>query len=132
MITLLLNRKKLRADAKLLGQWGERRCQKYLQKKGMRFLAGNYSCKAGEIDLVMVDNSGAIVFTEVKTRANESFAAAEDAITEKKKNKMIRAARYFMANYNLLARPYRFDVVTIALGEKGPPKTTHYQNAFIA
>lgn len=132
VIDFLLNRHRLLADARLLGKWGERRCEKFLKKKGLKKLAANFCCRAGEIDLVMVDGSGAVVFVEVKTRTDESFTATKDVVTEKKKNKMIRAARYFLASYNIESRPYRFDVVTIVLGRAGRPQINHYQNAFVA
>jgi putative endonuclease len=128
---LVLNRKKLLADNKLLGRWGERRCEIFLKKQGLRRLANNYTCKAGEIDLIMVDGSGAIVFVEVKTRTNEDFEAVESVITQTKKDKLTRVARYFLAANEIANRPCRFDIVTIVLGEAGPVQIRHYKNAFI-
>ena len=128
---MLLNKRKLLADAKLLGRWGERRCERFLKRKGLKKLAHSFSCKTGEIDLVMVDADGAIVFVEVKTRANENFAPAESVITANKKNKMYRTARYFLAAHNIENRPFRFDVVTIVLTPTGRPQIKHYQNAFV-
>ncbi|MHC4558013.1 MAG: YraN family protein [Planctomycetota bacterium] len=127
---LLLNKRKLLAEKKLLGQWGEKRCEKFLKRKGLKMLARNFSCKTGEIDLIMVDTDGTIVFVEVKTRADESFGPSESAVTGAKKARMLRAARYFLATHNIEDRPFRFDVVTIVLGEKGRPQIRHYENAF--
>jgi len=128
---MLLNRSKLLADKKLLGRWGEKRCERFLAKKGLKKLARNFSCKAGEIDLVMANTNGAIVFVEVKTRADESFEPVESVITSAKKNKLYRAARYFLATHNINNRPFRFDVVTIVLGQTGPAQIKHYENAFV-
>jgi len=127
----LLNRRKLLADRKKLGRWGEKRCQKYLIRKGLRKLARNFSCKTGEIDLVMVAPNGAIVFVEVKTRADESFAPTEEVITSAKKNKLSRTAQYFLTTHNIENRPFRFDVVTIVLAPTGPAQIKHYENAFV-
>ena len=127
----LFNRRRLLADRERLGRWGERRCEKLLKSKGFRKLARNFSCKTGEIDLVMVDNDGGIVFVEVKTRADESFGPAESSVTTAKRARMSRAARYFLATHNIENRPYRFDVVTIVLGRKGRPQIRHYENAFV-
>lgn len=132
MLSLLLNKPKLFANRKKLGQWGEKRCEKFLKKKGLKTLTRNFSCKTGEIDLIMVDTTGAIVLVEVKTRADETFTEAEAVITHDKKNKLKRTARYFLSIYHLQNRPYRFDVVTIVLQSKGPEQIRHYQNAFIA
>jgi len=78
----------------------------------------------------MVDKDGGIVFVEVKTRANEDFSQPESAITGVKKTRMIRAARYFLSSNDIDGRPFRFDVVTIVLGEKNRPQIRHYENAF--
>ena len=128
---MLLNKRKLLADAKLLGRWGEKRCEKFLKGKGLKKLARNFSCKVGEIDLVMVDTDRTIVFVEVKTRADESFATAEEVITPAKKAKLNKVARYFLATHNVEDRPYRFDVVTIVLCSAERKQIRHYENAFV-
>ena len=127
---MLLNRRKLLADAKLLGRWGEKRCEKFLKGKGLKTLARNFSCKTGEIDLVMVDSDGSIVFVEVKARAGENFEPPESSITAPKKARLARTARYFLATHNIEDRPFRFDVVTIVLGQTGRAQIKHYKNAF--
>jgi putative endonuclease len=127
---LVLKRRKLLADRTRLGRWGERRCERFLKKKGLKTLARNFACKTGELDLIMVDTDGSVVFVEVKTRANETFDAAESVITTAKKDKAARTARYFLTTHNIDDRPFRFDVVTIILGQTGRPQIRHYQNAF--
>jgi putative endonuclease len=119
------------ADRKLLGQWGEKYCEKFLKRKGLKVLTQNFSCKTGEIDLIMVDTKGSIVFVEVRTKADEKFVEAESSITTAKKNKLKRAARYFLSTQNIENRPFRFDIVTIVLGRKGRPQLRHYENAFV-
>jgi putative endonuclease len=131
MMGLLLNRGKLLADREKLGRWGEKRCESFLKKKGFKKLARNFSCRGGEIDLIMVDTEGAVVFVEVKTRADEDLTPAESAITSAKKARMSRAARYFLAANKIEDRPFRFDVVAIVLGQKGRPQIRHYENAFV-
>ena len=124
----------------MLGRWGEKRSEKFLKRKGLETLTRNFYCKTGEIDLVMVDSDGTLVFVEVKTRANEDFSPSESAVTKAKKNRMLRAARYFLAANDIKDRPYRFDVVTIVLGEKSPvpgavqgghEQIRHYENVFV-
>jgi len=127
----LLNRRKLLADRKLLGQWGEKYCEKFLKRKGLKVLTRNFSCKTGEIDLIMVDTEGGIIFVEVRTKADEKFIEAESSITTAKKNRLKRAARYFLSTQKIENRPFRFDIVTIVLGQKGRPQLRHYENAFV-
>jgi len=127
----LLNRSKLLTDQKLLGRWGEKRCEKFLKKKGLKRLTSNFSCKAGEIDLIMVAPDTTIVFVEVRTRADEKFGPPESSITHAKKTKLLRTARYFLATQKIEDRPFRFDVVAIVLGQKGREQIRHYENAFV-
>ena len=128
---LCLKRRKLLTDKARLGRWGEKRCESFLKQKGLKILARNFSCKMGELDLVMVDTDGAIVFVEVKTRGGEELTPAESVVTFSKKTKALRTARYFLAAHKIDDRPYRFDVVTIILGQTGPPQIRHYPNAFV-
>ncbi len=67
------------------------------QTKGLKTLTRNYACKAGEIDLIMVDSDRSIVFVEVKTRTDEEFAPTESVITKPKMDKMTKTARYFIS-----------------------------------
>jgi putative endonuclease len=128
---MLLNRHKLLADRQRLGRWGEKRGEKYLKNKGLRTLARNFSCKTGEIDLVMVDADGTVVFVEVRSKADESFSPPEESIMQPKRARLMRAARYFLATHKIEDRPFRFDVVSIVLGRTGREQIRHYQNAFV-
>ena len=130
MLWLGFYRRRLLADAKLLGRWGEKRCRKFLRKKGLRVITSNYQPKGGEIDIVAAEPSGTIVFVEVKTRRDERFAAAQSAVTPRKQKRMIIAAKQFVRKYKLRDKPLRFDVVAVILGEKGAPEIRHYESAF--
>jgi putative endonuclease len=130
LLRLALGRKRLLRDAKLLGKWGEKRATAFLTRKGFTVIARNYTCPAGEIDLITSDPDDAIVFVEVKTRRDERYAKAQDAVTTKKQRTMAQAAKSFVRNYKIKNKPLRFDVVTIILGRKGKPDIRHYENAF--
>ena len=126
---MLLRRRKLLSDKDCLGRWGEKRCEKFLKNKGFKTLTRNFTCKTGEIDLVMVDSDRTIVFVEVKTRADETFGPPEQSVTYSKKDKLLRTARYFLASHEIEDRPYRLDVVAIVLGPRGSEEIRHYPNA---
>jgi len=128
---MLINKNKLLADRKLLGRWGEKHCEKFLKRKGLTTLMRNFSCKTGEIDIVMAAPDRTIVFVEVRTRADETFSSVESSITAAKKARLYRTARYFLATHEIDDRPLRFDIVTIVLGPKGRPQIRHYENAFV-
>ena len=87
MLLLPWARKRLLDNPKRLGRWGQNTSQKYLTRRGCKTLARNYAFTGGELDLVMADPNGAIVFVEVKTRQSETFAPAKDAVNYKKQQK---------------------------------------------
>ena len=124
-------REKLRADRRLLGAWGEKQSERYLRRKGYKTLARNFSCKTGEIDLVMAGLDASVVFVEVKTRAKEEVAEAEASVTAGKQTKLLKAAKYFLATHKIEDRPCRFDVVAVVLDKSGPVQIRHYENTFV-
>ncbi|HRF85339.1 MAG TPA: YraN family protein [Alloprevotella sp.] len=115
------------AEHNLLGQKGEEEACRHLTRHDYRLLHRNWRCAHLEIDIV-AEYFGELVFVEVKTRRNEVFAEAIDAVTPEKKKNIIRAARAYMACYRT-DQPFRFDIITI-IGEQPPFKITHTENAF--
>jgi putative endonuclease len=128
---MIFRRRRLLSDRARLGRWGEKHCERFLQNKGLRTLIRNYSCKVGELDLVMVDTDGTLVFVEVRTRADEDFGPAEATVNSAKRARVSQAARYFIAAHRIEDRPLRFDVIILILGHRGPPQIRHYPNAFV-
>lgn len=114
-----------------LGPWGEKQAEAYLKRKGLRLLERNFRCRTGEIDLVMLDQDQTLVFVEVKARVQEAFEAVESVITQAKKGRMIRAARYFLATHDIRDRPLRFDVVCVIGDQATSPEIRHYDSAFV-
>lgn len=121
---------KLLSDKRLLGAWGQKQCEKFYKSKGCRTLARNFLCSTGEIDLVMAESGGTVVFVEVKTRRGEDYADAESSITFPKKQRMTKAAKLFVRKYKLENYPLRFDVVMVLLNKKGKADIRHYESAF--
>ncbi len=98
-----------------LGEFGEEQALKFLKEQGYQIITRNYRWRGGEIDIVARDGDH-LAFIEVKTRTDEWFSPAEEALTPGKRERLIRTARHYLARY----RPrvdLRFDVVTIVGGE---------------
>ena len=131
MLLLPWVRKRLLDNPKRLGQWGQNVSQKYLARRGCKTLACNYAFTGGELDLVMADPNGTIMFVEVKTRQSEDFASAKAAVNSKKQQKMIRTAKRFLREFKISDRPLRFDIMTVVLKAKGDPVIQHHPNAFV-
>lgn len=86
----------------------------YLKRAGLKLLQRNYRCKAGEIDLVMLDGS-TLVLVEVRYRSTEQFGGAAASVTFWKQRRVINAARHLLATRRDLRRyPARFDVIAIS------------------
>src|SRR5260370_13052525 len=65
----------------------------YLQTQGLSVLARNLRCRAGELDLVCLDD-GVIVIVEVRHRATSDFGGALASVTLRKQRKIIRATGF--------------------------------------
>ena len=100
----------------LRGVRAERQAYRYLQSQGLTLLARNYSCRLGEIDLIMSDRD-TLVFVEVRERNSARYGGAAASITPPKQQKIQRTAEYFLVNHRRLSNmPCRFDVVAIEGG----------------
>ncbi|GAA0817096.1 YraN family protein [Ralstonia mannitolilytica] len=98
------------------GDAGEDRALRYLQARGLSVVTRNYRCKAGEIDLVMRDAAGALVFVEVRARVARStqrFGGAAASVTPAKQRRLIAAAEDFLAQQAQDVPACRFDVIAI-------------------
>jgi putative endonuclease len=59
-------------DSAATGEADEDRALRYLQARGLSVVERNYRCKGGEIDLVLHDTAGVLVFVEVRARVARS------------------------------------------------------------
>lgn len=85
----------------------------YLAARGATPLERNFSCRGGEIDLVMREG-GYLVFVEVRFRRTSHFGKPVETVGALKRARLVRAARYFLlSNPSLAALPSRFDVVGV-------------------
>ena len=108
----------------------------FLQGHGLRLLARNANARGGELDLVMLDDSGrdgaSVVFVEVRYRANAAFGGGAASVDARKRGKLVHAARLFLQRHPELAEaPCRFDVVD-ASGDPATPRIEWLQDAFRA
>lgn len=101
----------------------------HLERAGLSLIARNYTCRYGELDLVMRDRD-TVVFVEVRYRSASRFGDGVDSVGAAKRAKLVRAASAFLAEHPRLAgAACRFDVLAIGDGE---PTVDWRQNAFEA
>ena len=85
----------------------------FLQQKGLRLLQRNYRTPGrggGEIDLILQESDGTLVFVEVRKRAQRQFGGALGSVSRAKHRRIVFAARYYLWRWRPLP-PTRFDVV---------------------
>jgi putative endonuclease len=116
--------------AKTKGDWAENQALDFLAAKGLTLVKKNFCCRTGEIDLIMQHGKD-LVFIEVRSRSKNSLMSAAESITTHKKQKIIRAAQYFLLlQFQNQPPSCRFDVVCLELGDSPPVKIEWIQNAF--
>ena len=101
-----------------LGRTGERLAAEALMSKGYRILERNFRCRQGEIDLVAEDEQD-IIFVEVKARRGVSFGLPEDALTMRKRRKLVEVASYYLDLHTCSDRSWRIDVVAVQFSSGG-------------
>lgn len=104
---------------------------RHLETQGLRLVTRNYRCRAGEIDLVMLEGT-TLVLVEVRSRTTTAQGGASATVDARKQRRLIRAARHLLLTRPDLRRlPARFDVVAIDPGPAGnPPQLTWIRAAF--
>lgn len=101
-----------------VGAEAEARALSHLTACGLRLVARNYRVargpghKAGEIDLILRDRDGTLVFVEVRARASLAHGGAAASVVARKRDRLIHAAQCYLARWPL-PPPCRFDVVAI-------------------
>ena len=101
-----------------LGRTGERIAAEALLSKGYSILERNFRCRHGEIDLVAEDEQD-IIFVEVKARRGISFGLPEDALTMRKRRKLMEVASYYLDLHTCSDRSWRIDVVAVQFSSSG-------------
>ncbi len=113
-----------------VGRFGEDVAARHLTEAGLSILERNWRCSDGELDVV-ADDSGVLVFVEVKTRTTAAFGDPSEAVTRAKSARIRRlAARWLAEHPDQRRAQVRFDVVAVI--RQGPDGLTirHIVGAF--
>jgi putative endonuclease len=104
----------LQLNKRQQGQVYEVMAEQYLQRHHLKPVERNFTCRSGEIDLIMRDKS-CVVFVEVKFRKQNHFGSAAEAVNWRKQQKLKRAALLWLKKNSLSTEhtEFRFDVVAI-------------------
>ena len=104
------------------GDEAEAQALDHLTRHGLKLVQRNYRVAAGprarggEIDLIVRERDGTLVFVEVRARRTASHGGAAASVTLAKQRRVIYAAQHYLLQY-ASPPPCRFDVVAIEGGQ---------------
>lgn len=87
----------------------------HLQAQGLLLVCRNFRTPGrggGEIDLIMREPDGTLVFVEVRQRRSDRHGGAGGSVTVHKQQRIVLAARHFLLQL-ASEPPCRFDVVLV-------------------
>lgn len=109
-------------STKAIGDEAESLALAHLQRHGLALVQRNYRLAGGphargaEIDLILRDRDGTLVFVEVRARAAAGHGGALASVTSLKQRRIVRAAQHYLLQLPS-PPPCRFDVVAIDAGQ---------------
>lgn len=77
------------------GLAAEAKALAHLERHGLRLLAQNWTCRRGELDLVMLDGD-TVVFVEVRSRRHTAWGGALESVDSRKRQRLVAAAEHFL------------------------------------
>jgi putative endonuclease len=110
-----------RETTKDSGDAGENLALAHLLQHGLSLVRRNYrvargpGARGGEIDLIMRDADGTLVFIEVRKRAHTTQGGAAASVGAAKQRSIVFVAQHFLSRM-ATPPPCRFDVVAIDAG----------------
>lgn len=113
-----------------LGAMGEALAVDHLTRAGLRILHRNWRCRYGELDIIACDDTGTVVFVEVKTRTGDGYGGLAHAVTPRKVRRLRRLAGLWLAGQDRRWAAIRIDVIGVRVGPENSrrtPEITHLQ-----
>ena len=112
---VLFNLKQTDVTTRLRGNAAEDAALAHLLAEGLTLVERNYRTPGrggGEIDLVMREAGGTLVFVEVRARAGTTHGGAAASVGGVKQRRIVLAARHYLMRHKS-PPACRFDVVAI-------------------
>jgi putative endonuclease len=120
----------MKAAHLLKGEQGESFARCWLESRGLTFVAANFRCRYGELDLIMLD-CRCLAIIEVRFRSNPGYGGALTSVTPTKQQRLAKTTQHFMQQQRRFkSLPMRFDVLALS-GAATEPDIDWCQNAFI-
>jgi len=86
----------------------------FLEQIGLTCIERNFSCRLGEIDLIMFEAaSNSLVFVEVRYRSNQHHGNATESVDWKKQRKLRRTGLHYLQKNADIDTCARIDVIGV-------------------
>lgn len=110
----------------IIGKKGEEIAQDFLRSRNYKIITTNAYSRFGEIDIIAREK-GIMHFCEVKTRTTVAFGTPEEAVNQKKIEKMKKTIQCYQQENGFT--PWQLDVIAIYLDHAQKlKKIIHYKN----
>jgi putative endonuclease len=93
------------------GRRAEQLARDFLRRQGLKRVNENWSCRHGEIDLIMRERE-VLVFVEVRFRRNSRFGTPAATVGPIKQRRLVLAAHHYLQRLGRQP-PCRFDIIAI-------------------
>ena len=103
------------ASTKKIGDAAEDEALLFLQQQGLRLVCRNYRTPGrggGEIDLIVRDRDGTLVFVEVRRRKSRAHGGAAASVGRTKQARVVLAAQHYLLRVRTLPQ-CRFDITEV-------------------
>ena len=120
-----------------IGKRGEDLAVKFLEEEGFRIFDRNYNFEKAEVDIVAYWESpenpvatAELHFIEVKTLSNTSMRNPEEAVDNTKLENMVKVAKFYTWERQLVTIPAVFDVIAVGLDDPDHPEIEHFEDVY--
>ncbi len=120
---------------KQIGSQGEQTAAQHLERLGWQIVARNFRCRFGEMDIIAEEptpSGKVLAFVEVKTRRGKAHGTPQEAVNERKQEKLFLIAQAYFAERNAGGEEpaCRFDIVEVFLEAGGLASVILHRAAF--
>jgi putative endonuclease len=117
-VATMVSRRGAATDKQRSGDAAEAQALAHLTRQGLMLVERNYRVargvyvRGGEIDLILRECDGTLVFVEVRARADARHGGAAASVGAAKRASLVPGARHYLQRYGA-APACRFDIVAI-------------------
>ena len=118
----MVSRRDAATDKQQRGDAAEAQALAHLKRHGLTLVERNYRvargphARGGEVDLILRERDGTLVFVEVRSRADARHGGAAASVGAVKRARLVLAARHYLLRFAAAPPACRFDVVAIDAG----------------